>query len=223
VYALLDARPRRALPPDFDGRLLALVAAAGLWAAVSRRPTAPPLDARALRAHDATIRALSAMTPALLPVRFGTLVTDAAALTQALAPRTAALGEALALVREREQMTLRVRGAAPIAEPVAVARGRGREPGPGTRYLAARRAAMERARAVPQIDALRARLGALVKAERVERHPGATHLVSVYHLIPRGRSRTYLAAVRREAAGGNAVLRATGPWPPYAFAPDPLP
>jgi hypothetical protein len=224
VYALLAARPRQALPATADGRPLTAVAAAGLWAVVCRRRTAPRLQTAALHAHDATIRAVWAATPALLPVRFGMLVPDVAALADALAPRAASLRDALGLVRGREQMTLRVTGAAPppkgAAGPVALASAaRGR----GARYLAARRLALARARALPDLDGLRARLGALLKAERVERHPSATGLVSVYHLIPRGRSRTYLAEVEREAGVGRVGLRATGPWPPYAFAPEPWP
>jgi hypothetical protein len=45
-------------------------------------------------------------------------------------------------------------------------------------------------------------------------------MASVYHLIPRGRAKQYARAAR--AAARRAGLRAvvSGPFPPYAFAPE---
>ena len=68
--------------------------------------------------------------------------------------------------------------------------------GPGTRYLAgARRRA--RLTACRKLDTLRSRLGALVQAERVERHDRPPLLATVQHLVPARRGAQYLAAWRR--------------------------
>ncbi len=94
--------------------------------------------------------------------------------------------------------------------------------GPGTRYLAARRRA-HAARAVPEIDPLRPALAPLLRAERAERHDRPPLLASVYHLVCRGRAPAYataLEAAARRLAGVRVA--ASGPWPPYAFAPAPL-
>jgi hypothetical protein len=129
---------------------------------------------------------------------------------EALAPRRGELAQALARVAGCEQMTLRVWGEQSAPVPEAEAAG----PGPGARYLAARR----RAREVPEMGTLRQRLGALVRAERVERHDRPPLLATVQHLVARGESARYLAEVD---AAGPALrpwrVTVTGPWLPYAF------
>ena len=69
------------------------------------------------------------------------------------------------------------------------------------------------------VEPLRAALGPFVRAERLDRHDGPL-VASVYHLVPRGESAAYLAAL--EAAAPKSALRvsASGPWPPYAFGPE---
>ena len=93
-------------------------------------------------------------------------------------------------------MTLRVWGeqAAPPAD--AGVSGAG----PGARYLAARR----RARQVPEVETLRSRLGALVKAERVERHDRPPLLATVQHL----RASRRRAPVPGGGGGGGAATGA---------------
>ena len=74
---------------------------------------------------------------------------------------------------------------------------------------------------MPEIAPLRSALAPLVLAERAERHDRPPLLASVYHLVPRGRSRAYRRAVATARARLGAVrLSVTGPWPPYAFAPE---
>src|SRR5262249_7666683 len=94
---------------------------------------------------------------------------------------------------------------------------------PGTRYLLDRLDAQRHAREAPEIAPLRAALGPLLRHERVERYDRGPLLASAYHLVPRGRASDYRAAVReaKEALGPGAV-RPSGPWPPYAFAPEVL-
>jgi hypothetical protein len=118
-------------------------------------------------------------------------------------------------------MTLRVFGEPelpPDPEP-------GSAGGPGTRYLAARRREVERAHALPEIEPLREALRPLLRAERIERHEAAGPLLgTAYHLILQGQTAAYRAALEaaRERTGGRRIA-ATGPWPPYAFAPGVIP
>jgi len=77
------------------------------------------------------------------------------------------------------------------------------------------------AREAPELEPLRPWLEPLVRAERVTRHDTPPLIASVYHLIDRGAGAAYLAAVERVALAAARVV-ATGPWPPYAFAPEAL-
>jgi hypothetical protein len=220
VYALLSAPPGGPLPRGLAGERLRVVRCAGLLAAVGRLARPPLIAPRTLRRHDRIVRRLAALTRAVLPVRFGTLVADEAALAERLAPRARELREALALVAGREQMTLRVLGGARRrARPPHVTE-RGRRP--GTRYLASRLVARSRARQAPEVAALRPALAALVRAERVERHDAPPLLVSLYHLVTRGQAPRYRRAVAGGVAGLAVRVEVSGPWPPYAFAPEPL-
>jgi hypothetical protein len=226
VYALVDEEPpipESALGAGLAGEPLALVRCGGIAAVAGGQEAAPPPSPETLARHDEVVRRLAAAAPALLPARFGQWVRGEAELRETLAPRAGELTEALALVRGCVQMTLRVFGETPGAEP-------GLEPapeetgGPGTRYLAARRQALERARSLPEISPLREALQPLLRAERIERvdRYGAGRLLgTAYHLVPRDRAAEYLGAV--EATGGQLPggwrVAASGPWPPYAFGP----
>lgn len=218
VYAVLERAARGRLGRGLTGEPLRLVRCGAVLAVVGDTDLAPAVTPANLRAHDATVRRLARRADALLPARFGSLVEDEAALRQALGPRAAELREALALVAGCEQMTLRVYGGAWPTEKTAVAKT---PPGlgPGSRYLAAR----WRARRVPEIEPLRRVLGGLVRAERAERHATRPLIASVYHLIPRGRARAYRGALLRTRRDlGDVTVRASGPWAPYAFAPERL-
>lgn len=181
----------------------------------------PAVDPVSLRAHDAVVRRMAATVDAVLPARFGTLVADEEELDRLLAFRATELTEAIELVAGREQMTLRVFRVGRTAGKAAPARVRARAgTGAGTAYLAARMAADRRARSAPEIAWLRPVLRDLVAAERIERHRAGSLVASVYHLIARGQSSAYLAAVEEASRRRRAVrVVPSGPWPPYAFAP----
>ena len=180
------------------------------------RVSAPPVpSAPALRRHDAVIRRLARAVPAVLPIRFGTAVADLATLDRLLAPRAPALRRALARVKGREQMTLRVFGTiAPAVErPAPLGRARhplsGRAAPPVAAGRARRRAAARRARRD------------LIRDERVEPSEAPPLLASVYHLVDRGHSRAYRRAVKEVACRlADVRVVSSGPWAPYAFAPD---
>jgi hypothetical protein len=87
----------------------------------------------------------------------------------------------------------------------------------GTAYLQQRRAAVSPA-AVPGIEIVQHTVRDLVASERLERTPaGAT----VYHLIAAGSDAAYRERIQGITVDGTALnARVTGPWPPFAFAPE---
>ncbi len=220
LYALVDEEPSGPLGEGIAGEPLHVVPHSGLAAVVGDLPDRPEPDRETLERQDAVVRRLAGLFGAILPARFGETFADGSALASRLHPREREVAQALALVRGCVQMTLRVFGepdlpSEPAADPV--------DPlgGPGTRYLAARRREIERAHALPEIAPLREALRPLLRAERIERHEGGGLLLgTAYHLIPRDQTDAYRAAVDVERARmGRRRLAASGPWPPYAFAP----
>jgi len=198
VYALTDAAPAAQMRGAL-GEPVRVVRSGRLLVLAGEIAEAPELGADALRAHDAAVRRLADACAALLPVRFGSVATEVD-----FAGREDELLAALDLVRGREQMTLRVYGDAPPLDR-----------GSGTAYLES----LRRARAVPQIDPMRAAVAALVRAERTEVHEPPL-LASVYHLIDRGSADEYLRAVRDVPVAVRVAP--TGPWPAWSFAPEAL-
>lgn len=217
LYALLGAVPPRGRWRGLDGEPLRFVRVAGLVLAAGPMSRAPAPKLSTLRGHDAVVRRLASAVPAVLPARFGTLLTDGAALRDLIAPQAAALRRALAQVAGREQMTLRLYGSAPRGGVEAAAP---LPSGPGTRYLTARSAAT--LRALPDFVRLRGTLAGLVRAERIEPSRTPPLLGSVYHLVDRDQRRAYQRALRSVTCQ-LADLRVvpSGPWTPYAFAPEP--
>jgi Gas vesicle synthesis protein GvpL/GvpF len=196
VYALADAEPEASVRGAL-GEPIRGVPCGGFFVLAGEVESAPPISADALRAHDAAVRRLAHACAALLPVRFGAAVESID-----LSHRATELLEALDLVRNREQMTLRVYGEAKPAERSS-----------GTAYLES----LRRARSVPEIEPLRAALAPLVRAERTQPH-GESLVASVYHLIDRGRSAEYLRKVADVTL--DVRVSASGPWPAWSFAPE---
>ena len=88
----------------------------------------------------------------------------------------------------------------------------------------ARRSDLEQRRSLPEIEPLREALRPLLRAERIERHEAGRLLGTAYHLVPRAETGAYLTCLEaaRDRLGGRRVA-ASGPWPPYAFAPEAAP
>ncbi len=202
LYAVVIGAPRGAL--GARGEPVRIIIRGGLEAVCGEPP--PPLSPEALRAHEAAVRRIADEAQACLPARFGASAANENDLLQALGAREQELLAALELVRGREQMNMRVHGAAAAPAPAG---------GPGTRYLEGRR----RATRLPELDPLRSSLSAVVRAERVEPHEEAGLIASVYHLIDRGASADYRRAVENAALEG-VRLSLSGPWPPWSFAPE---
>jgi hypothetical protein len=197
-----------ALEAGILGESLRLVRCGELLIVAGEIETVPTVTPENLARQDAVVRRLADQVDALLPIRFGEKARDEEELCKLLKPRSSNLVAALERVRGCEQMTLRVFGepAPPAPEPQEDA-------GPGTRYLEARRREIERAHSLPEIELLLDRLRPLVQAERIERKEQDKLLGTVYHLVRREDVPAY-----KEAVKGQPVT-ASGPFPPYAFAP----
>jgi hypothetical protein len=215
VYALTDtAVPRLRV----GGRTIEAVRAGDLYAAVARMNALPAVSEETLAEQHAIVARVFARADAILPMRFGALV-DTEELERFVSLHHAALAAALDLVRRREQMTVRVFG-----PPVPARVGAAPRTTSGTEYLRSRRDA---AQPVPLPDAaatLRRSVRPLVAAERTASGEGRVR-ATLWHLIERGRSDSYRMAIARAARGVPSTFQVvvSGPWPPFAFAPELLP
>jgi hypothetical protein len=208
VYALSSpGLPRRL---SVLGRRLQCLAIGGIDAIIERSRT-PGGTLEDIQFQHRLVGRLAARSPALLPARFGSIVTENA-LRSLIAERHGEIEEALRLVRNCEQMTVRVFG------PAEKALGIASEPVSGTAYLARRR---ERTHQQPaEAGIIRRELGALTRAERTEPGERGIRLV-VYHLVARRQVPRYRrrASVLQSLLSPYAVT-VTGPWPVFAFAPE---
>ena len=233
VYAIVGRRPSRRTFTRANFPRMRLVTAGPVSAVVADCDAKTPLTARALRAHDAVVRKVARVAPAILPARFGTIVESEASVVGLIERWSADLCEALALVDGREQMTLRVFGAVATTVDSGGTGGTGKTDKtdktgvedvldaehPGTSYLL-RRAREQAAPAAPELERLRAVLAPIVTAERIVRHDQGPLILTAYHLIPRGGAAAYRRLLRRYAAQPGSRVVASGPWPPYGFVPE---
>lgn len=162
----------------------------------------------ALRDQHEIVLALSEKVDPLLPVRFGTRMTSAV-LRDTIQRSTEALSAALDNVRGRRQMTLRLIGSPTASDTFAVRSG--------AEYLQQRRAAYS----IPgELDPLRSAVRQLVAEERVA--PGRAGVrITLFHLVETEAIAEYQQAVEhssRDMTPGSVTL--SGPWPPFAFAPE---
>lgn len=242
LYAVLGAAPSADAGAGLAGEPLRLLRCGEVLVAAGEMTEAPAIAPETLRAHDAVVRRLADTTDAILPARFGMIARDESVLCARLEPAASSLREALARVAGREQMILRVfRAPAPSTDAassadVTASAGLGSSvgaapsaslstgtAGQGARYLAERASARRAAAEVPEIAALRPVLDRFVTAERVERHDAPPLVASVYHLVARGGADVYAEAVEHACAELCDVrITISGPWAPYAFAPDAL-
>ena len=215
VYALVDGRLPRV---KLHGRTIECVPVGDIFALAQRIPRAPAISEDALlEQHDVVVQ-LARRARAILPARFGSLL-DEKELRRVVVLRAAQLSDAFDLVRGREQMTVRLLGVATESEPPSRRAGVATEAGLGTRYLQERRAAagFPLPDAVPRLTAA---VRDMIFAEKAEPGQGGVRAM-VYHLIERGRGAGYSHALTRAAAEmAPFVVKVTGPWPPFAFAPE---
>jgi gas vesicle protein GvpL/GvpF len=211
VFALVE---RSAAPLVVAGRRIAFVDLGEVCAAVERRREPPAASEDSLRLQHAIVCRLGDRFDALLPVRFGTFV-DPAELQRIAALRRDAIAAALALVRGRAQMTIRITG--PLLGPRAAAAGRVARS--GTEYLRARRSpAADRVPAAVR-DRIASAVGSLIAASRSG--DSGPRGVAIYHLVERRDVERYRSAVAAlPSPAGRCAVRVSGPWPAFAFVPE---
>jgi hypothetical protein len=201
-----------AAPFEFDGHRIEFIGVSGLGAAVERVAARPQVSEATLRTQHEIVMRISTHVDDLLPARFGAFVDDRE-LDEIVAIRRNVIAEALDLVHGRVQMTIRIRETTPSA-------GRADRSGSGTAttgtaYLEARRAAAVHT-VPPGAASMIAAVGRLVAAERSENGQGPS-VASIYHLIDRRHVDEYRAAL---SGVPSSIITVSGPWPPFAFAPD---
>ena len=209
VYALvngLGAARRMA------GHSIEIMSAGAVYAAVERRKRPPRLTESTLRVQHAIVTGLWRRFDAVLPARFGTLLT-LEELQRVARLHGPAIRGALQRVAGRQQMTVRLTG--PTLSEKRVKHSRG---GPGTAYLVARREAT-RPRLTGVGSAIRRGVRSLASAERIE--VADSGRVTLHHLVPRGTASRYRALVAGVARQASTVsIAISGPWPPFAFVPE---
>ncbi len=216
VYAIVPRDTRLGVPASAWRPRLRIVRGRAAAAVVANGRRAPAVTPAALRSHDRIVRRIAAAVPALLPVRFGTVFECDQDVVEALG-RTHGWRSALRAVAHREQMTLRVFQTAGTARPMPPPT---RRPRSGTAYLRQRAASLVDARRAPELDPLRRAFRSIVVGERIKRHDRDTLALTAYHLIKRGAAADYRRVLEAESARLGVRILASGPWPPYAFAPE---
>jgi hypothetical protein len=205
LYAITD-HPAPSMP--LLGTVRAI--AAGDLAAVCGPAITGEMTAEALWEHERIVEALMDDRD-VLPVRYGTYVSDDAAAAQALRDNHSAFAASLEAVRGAVELAVRVFAAgAATAAPMPSADMS------GTEYLRGRaRSAAEEsdARAIvhePLVGL--ARVGTAARATR------AGELLRAAYLVDREATERFSLRVR-EIQEQNPELRitCTGPWPPYSF------
>jgi Gas vesicle synthesis protein GvpL/GvpF len=194
LYAITDD----ATPPNPPLRAVRSDGLTALYA-----PTEPhEATLEELKRHEAVVEALMESRD-LLPVRFGTLLSDERAAARAVAERSEELSASLDRVRGAVELAVRAHPRRPAADQPA--RG-----GSGREYMGGKARQMEAARAVHEPLAQVAR-------DSVTR-PGPELLRAAY-LVDRGAVERFVAEVRRlQSAHPELDVLCTGPWPPYSFA-----
>ena len=212
LYAVLPRKTAAVkFPSGLEREPLRIVRFGALAFVVGQARTfLPPVRAN-LVAHDRVISRIARVSQSILPARFGMVIDDAVRLKVLALDRATEIGQALEMVAGGEQMTVRLVVPQTGARTVQTLR-----PASGVEYLRAR-AAAARGPDVPEIRTVRAQMAPLVRAERVSLGQEAG-VLTIYHLIDRGRAARYRALVRKMRKPGR--IRVSGPFAPYAFVPE---
>jgi len=211
LYGIVDSQARWA-GVGLDGAQVSAIACSGVVAIASEHTR--PLDStpveKALWEHESVLEALLESGP-VLPVRFGVRFADSEELRARVQPHSARFARALARVRGRVELSVRLLGLGDREPPSGA-----EDAGPGARYLLGR--LEERRDAEQKLDAVRGRLSPLAVAERSQLLPRSGTLASAAFLVERHALERFQEEARDlERDLDDVVLVCTGPWPPYNF------
>ena len=120
-FALVDAIPAGRAGKGLSGALSRPQVSGG-FVVVERRADVPPVEFGSLQKHQDVVARLATQVPAILPVRFGTLL-EPEHLEEALQERDEEIAEAFDLVRGRVQFTWRIEDGGRSQPAKAEARG----------------------------------------------------------------------------------------------------
>lgn len=191
------------------------------FAGLGAEPAQDGRLAKLAREHDAVVRAVFRRAP-VLPLRFGTVITDSDAALLLLRARHEEARVWLDRVRDRREWGVRARCSrlddttAPGEVDLAQVSG--------TQYLALRRqqlTGVENARRgrITAIRTLHGELSRLAADSTSRDHPGDLLLDAAY-LVDTAAEANFHAEVRRlsdELGPRGVSVEVTGPWPPYSF------
>ena len=200
LYAVTDVLPELAGLPGVGGEPLSALTIAEFVLVCGEVNAVPELSAQTLSIQDQLVRHLHDDVRALLPMRFGSAFAGRADVERAIDLQSVSLKERLDLVRDRDQMTIRVFGPPPAASTAAS----------GADYLRQRARPAELA---PWLEAVEP----VVRATTIERSRTPGLIATVYHLIERGASEDYRERLDGVQAPGLSA-HVSGPSPCYAFA-----
>jgi hypothetical protein len=194
LYAITDDPT----PPEPPLRAVRCDGLTALCAPAEPRQGEPTPDA--LWHHEEIVEALMAERD-LLPVRFGTLVSDEDAAARVVAERRDELAASLDRVRGAVELAVRAHRRGRDEAPVAAT---------GIEYMQAKARRMEEARLLHEPLDYLARRSVLL--------PGPELLRAAY-LVDRDAVDRFVALVQRlEESHPDLDVVCTGPWPPYSFA-----
>jgi hypothetical protein len=183
-------------------------------ASMDARPFRSAPSEEALWQHESVLEALLERG-SVLPVRFGVRFPDHDALRAEVQPRSAALAAALAHVRGRVELSVRLLAREGEPRPPTVTEVDA-DAGPGVRYLRGR--LEERRDASRKLDAVRSKLSPCAVAERSQLLPRPGTLAASAFLVERTAVDDFRQEVRAlEGEIEDVLLVCTGPWPPYNF------
>lgn len=169
----------------------------------------------AVRQHDDVLREV-ARDRSLLPVRFGTVLADEAAVDDLLADPDGALRRALVQVDGADEWVLSVTARNPTTDTVVDEQ----DLSPGHAFFARRRSAEEqrqlaRSSAVAVARQVDARLREVARAFRPLDLHGPDVVARGAYLVPREVSDQFIQATQSH---GEGLVDVQGPLPPYRFA-----
>jgi hypothetical protein len=222
VYAVVDSPQFSAALSGHEGGLVFPVACGDLAAAASGLSCAVEPQVRNIWRHEQVLELLM-QEHAVLPLRFGTCVSDVETLCNELQRRRPALLESLARVRGRAEFALRVAG---IAAGESAVRSRDDSASsllPGTRYLQAKakifhdQAIVEAAARRVQ-DTLQPYLDGPAVAAVWELAARASATLTASYLVARDNIPQFIHAVDLARNDHPALdVTCSGPWAPYSF------
>ena len=202
-----------AAPVEQAGAALLFIPGGGLAAAAAACAEAGQ-DVESVLAFGAAVERLHRQTT-VIPVRYGTLMADAAAVAAHLEAMAGHYRRRLAQLENCEEMGIRL----PMAKPAAAD-----APAPpaasGREYLSAlKRKYSATEQAEKRAAELNLALAGLYREQRAETglFNGETMYLSSY-LVPRDKLAEFRAKLDALAASGNLNGLVSGPWPPYSFA-----